>query len=53
MIATDPYGKFLPGPDRGLPQLVTKHGLVEGDRAADGGKVTRCRPTSCTSTPPS
>src|SRR4029077_3746215 len=20
MLATDPYGKFLPGPDRGLPQ---------------------------------
>ena len=40
MIATDPYGKFLPGPDRGLPQLVTKHGLVEADRAADGGKGT-------------
>ena len=40
MIATDPYGKFLPGPDRGLPQLVTKHGLVEADRAADSGKGT-------------
>ena len=37
MIATDPYGKFIPGPLRGLPQYVTKTGLVEGDRAANGG----------------
>ena len=35
MIAADPYGKFIPGPARGLPQYVTKnHGLVEGDTAA-------------------
>ncbi len=34
MIATDPYGKFIPGPARGLPQYVTTAGLVEGDRAA-------------------
>ena len=33
MIATDPYGKFLPGPLRGLPQYVTASGLVEGDTA--------------------
>ena len=33
MMATDPYGKFLPGPARGLPQYVTKSGLVEGDLA--------------------
>ncbi len=33
MIATDPYGKFVPGPARGLPQYVTGSGLVEGDRA--------------------
>ncbi len=32
MIAADPYGKFLPGPARGLPQYVTGTGLVEGDR---------------------
>ena len=32
MIATDPYGKFIPGPN-GLPQYVTKTGLVEGDLA--------------------
>ncbi|MEV4642363.1 peroxidase family protein [Actinoplanes sp. NPDC049548] len=32
-ILTDPYGKFVPGPARGLPQYVTRHGLVEGDRA--------------------
>jgi Ca2+-binding RTX toxin-like protein len=37
MIATDPYGKFIPGPLRGLPQYVTKTGLVEGDKAANGG----------------
>jgi hypothetical protein len=34
MLATDPYGKFLPGPLRGLPQYVTKSGLVEGNLAA-------------------
>ncbi len=40
MLATDPYGKFLPGPLRGLPQYVTKDPaaptgitLVEGDIA--------------------
>ena len=33
MIAADPYGKFLPGPLRGLPQYVTAAGLVEGDTA--------------------
>src|SRR4051794_1078069 len=33
MLATDPYGKFTPGP-HGLPQYVTKnHGLIEGDLA--------------------
>jgi Ca2+-binding RTX toxin-like protein len=32
MIATDPYGEFLPGPN-GLPQYVTKTGLVEGNLA--------------------
>ncbi len=30
MLATDPYGKFIPGPN-GLPQYVTTTGLVEGD----------------------
>src|SRR3954464_4273291 len=34
MLATDPYGKFLPGPARGLPQYVTATGLVEGNLAA-------------------
>ncbi len=34
MIAADPYGKFIPGPLRGLPQYVTATGLVEGNRAA-------------------
>ncbi len=33
MIAADPYGKFIPGPARGLPQYVTRTGLVEGDLA--------------------
>ncbi len=34
MLAADPYGKFIPGPARGLPQYVTKYrGLVEGDIA--------------------
>ena len=34
MLATDPYGKFIPGPARGLPQYVTKfRGLVEGNTA--------------------
>ncbi len=32
MLATDPYGKFLPGP-HGLPQYVTTTGLVEGNLA--------------------
>jgi Ca2+-binding RTX toxin-like protein len=34
MLATDPYGKFLPGPLRGLPQYVTTTGLVEGNTSA-------------------
>jgi Ca2+-binding RTX toxin-like protein len=34
MIAADPYGKFIPGPARGLPQYVTATGLVEGNIAA-------------------
>ncbi len=34
MIAADPYGKFIPGPERGLPQYVTATGLVEGNRDA-------------------
>jgi Ca2+-binding RTX toxin-like protein len=33
MIAADPYGDYLPGPARGLPQYVTATGLVEGDLA--------------------
>src|SRR3954452_19452226 len=33
MIAADPYGKFIPGPARGLPQYVTGTGLVEGNLA--------------------
>ncbi|MEO5780277.1 MAG: peroxidase family protein [Arthrobacter oryzae] len=34
MMAADPYGKFIPGPARGLPQYVTSTGLVEGNKAA-------------------
>ncbi len=34
LLATDPYGKFIPGPLRGLPQYVTATGLVEGNIAA-------------------
>ncbi len=33
MLAVDPYGKFIPGPARGLPQYVTPTGMVEGDTA--------------------
>ncbi len=33
VILTDPYGKFVPGPN-GLPQYVTATGLVEGNLAA-------------------
>jgi len=33
MLATDPYGNFIPGPARGLPQYVTATGLVEGNTA--------------------
>ena len=36
MIAADPYGKFIPGPLRGLPQYVTQTGLVEGNLADPG-----------------
>ncbi len=32
-IASDPYGKFIPGPS-GLPQYVTSTGLVEGNLAS-------------------
>ena len=34
MLAVDSYGKFIPGPARGLPQYVTPDGLVEGDVAS-------------------
>ncbi len=37
LLATDPYGKFLPGPN-GYPQLVLDDGtLLEGNPAANGG----------------
>ncbi|WP_161498978.1 peroxidase family protein [Cryobacterium aureum] len=31
MLAVDAYGKFIPGPLRGMPQYATATGLVEGD----------------------
>ena len=34
MIYADPYGNFVPGPARGLPQYVTATGFVEGDLAS-------------------
>lgn len=38
LIATDLYGKFIPGPLRGMPQLVLDDGtLLEGDPDANGG----------------
>ena len=40
MVATDPYGKFIPGPARGLPQFVTATGLVEANKADNGGLGT-------------
>ncbi|WP_458781291.1 peroxidase family protein [Arthrobacter sp. D3-16] len=40
MLAADAYGKFIPGPKNGLPQFVTKSGLVEADRTANEGRGT-------------
>jgi Ca2+-binding RTX toxin-like protein len=40
MLSADAYGKFIPGPKNGLPQFVTKSGLVEADRTANGGLGT-------------
>ena len=31
MMDIDPYGNYIPGPARGLPQIVTASGLVEGN----------------------
>jgi Ca2+-binding RTX toxin-like protein len=40
MLATDAYGKFIPGPARGLPQFVlTDNTLVEANRASGGTLV--------------
>jgi Ca2+-binding RTX toxin-like protein len=36
LLATDPYGEFIRGPN-GYPQMVTTTGLVEGDPTANGG----------------
>ncbi|MCX8453700.1 peroxidase family protein [Paenarthrobacter ureafaciens] len=40
MLAADPYGRFIPGPNRGLPQFVTASGLIEADRSANNGNGT-------------
>ncbi|MGF9648100.1 peroxidase family protein [Pseudarthrobacter oxydans] len=40
MLAADAYGKFIPGPKNGLPQFVTRSGLVEADRTANDGAGT-------------
>ncbi|HET6530911.1 MAG TPA: peroxidase family protein [Actinoplanes sp.] len=36
LLSTDPYGRFIPGPN-GFPQIATATGLVEGDPTANGG----------------
>ncbi len=36
LLATDPYGEFIRGPN-GYPQIVTTTGLVEGDPSANNG----------------
>jgi Ca2+-binding RTX toxin-like protein len=51
MLATDPYGKFIPGPLRGLPQFVTAGPdgkpntaddlLIEANKADNGGLGTK------------
>jgi Ca2+-binding RTX toxin-like protein len=40
MLAADAYGKFIPGPKNGLPQFVTRSGLVEADRTDNRGRGT-------------
>ena len=54
MIAADPYGNFLPGPARGLPQYVTTDStIVEGCRTTrrrDAPAPCRFRRTRSTST---
>ena len=47
MLAADPYGNFIPGPARGLPQYVTDDRPRRGQPRQ---RRCRCRPTSCTST---
>jgi Ca2+-binding RTX toxin-like protein len=42
LLATDPYGRFKPGPN-GYPQLVTASGLVEGNPAAPVDATTALR----------
>ena len=37
LIAADVYGNFIPGPVRGMPQVMFPGGPVEGDPAANGG----------------
>jgi Ca2+-binding RTX toxin-like protein len=40
MLAADAYGKFIPGTKNGLPQFVTRSGLVEADRTENDGRGT-------------
>ena len=49
LLATDPYGNFLRGPN-GFAQLVTTTGLVEGNPAANGG-TGHPAPRQCPSAP--
>ena len=48
MIATDPYGKFIPGPARGLPQYVTadrpRRGQHGGSRSGAGERAVLRHP---------
>ena len=59
MLATDPYGKYLPGP-HGLPQYVTQNAQLHrrcarqpGSPSLEGNDQSRCRfrTACCTSTP--
>ena len=46
MLATDPYGNFIPGPARGLPQYVSRPAARRGQHR----RPVPCPRTSCTST---
>ena len=42
MIAADPYGNFIPGPLRGLPQYVTAHRPRRGQPHHPGSRPGEC-----------